>query len=202
MIIRSDWEGGKQRTMKDYNRILKENSTMESTRLILRPFSMEDVQDVFLYASDDAVTKYLTWPTHVDISQTEKVVKEIFMGTPGIFAIELKSEGKCIGCIDLRICAEHDKGSFGYTLNREYWNKGYVTEALGLLIDFAFSKLGLNRIEGMHYVGYESSGRVMQKCGMRYEGKGLQEVKIKGIYRDVVHYAILREEWIASMQVK
>lgn len=141
MIIRSDWEGGKQRTMKDYNRILKENSTMESTRLILRPFSMEDVQDVFLYASDDAVTKYLTWPTHVDISQTEKVVKEIFMGTPGIFAIELKSEGKCIGCIDLRICAEHDKGSFGYTLNREYWNKGYVTEALGLLIDFAFSNV-------------------------------------------------------------
>ena len=57
MIIRSDWEGGKQRTMKDYNRILKENSTMESTRLILRPFYMEDVQDVFLYASDDAVTK-------------------------------------------------------------------------------------------------------------------------------------------------
>ncbi len=188
--------------MDDYIEILKENPVLESDRLILRPFSMEDVKDVFLYASDEIVTKYLTWSPHTDISQTEKVVKEFYMGKPGIFAIELKSEGKCIGCIELRICAEHDKASFGYVLNRNYWNKGYMTEALKLIIDFAFSKLGLNRIEGAHYVGNEGSGRVMQKCGMRYEGKGLQEVKVKGKYYDIVHYAILREEWIKSVEVK
>ncbi|WP_058487049.1 GNAT family N-acetyltransferase [Defluviitalea phaphyphila] len=184
--------------MKDYNKIIRENSTMESNRLILRPFSMKDVQDVFLYASDDIVTKYLTWPSHIDISQTEKVVKEFYMTKSGVFAIELKSEHKCIGCIELRVCPEHDKASFGYVLNREYWNKGYMTEALKLILDFAFSRLGLNRIEATHYVGNEGSGRVMQKCGMKYEGKGLQEVKIKGIFHDVVHYAILREDWINS----
>ena len=75
-----------------------------------------------------------------------------------------------------------------------------MTEALKLIIDFAFSKLGLNRIESTHYVGNEGSGRVMQKCGMIYEGKGLQEVKIKGTYYDVVHYGILREDWIKPMQ--
>lgn len=186
--------------MKDYNKIIRENSTIESNRLILRPFSMKDVQDVYLYASDDIVTKHLTWSPHVDISETEKMVKELYMNKPGIFAIELKSERKCIGCIDLRICAEHDKASFGYVLNRKYWNKGYMTEALKLIIDFAFSKLVLNRIESTHYVGNEASGRVMQKCGMKYEGTGLQEVKIKGIFRDVVHYAILREDWESSMQ--
>jgi len=186
--------------MKDYDEIIRENSPMESSRLILRPFSMEDVQDVFLYASDDIVTKYLTWSPHEDISQTEKVVKEFYMNKPGIFAIELKSVHKCIGCIELRICPEHDKASFGYVLNRNYWNKGYMTEALKLIIDFAFSKLGLNRIESTHYVGNEGSGRVMQKCGMIYEGKGLQEVKIKGTYYDVVHYGILREDWIKSTQ--
>ncbi len=47
--------------MKDYNKIIRENSTIESTRLILRPFSIKDVEDVFLYASDEIVTKYLTW---------------------------------------------------------------------------------------------------------------------------------------------
>ncbi|HHZ13984.1 MAG TPA: GNAT family N-acetyltransferase [Clostridiales bacterium] len=188
--------------MKDYNKIIRENSTIESTRLILRPFSIKDVEDVFLYASDEIVTKYLTWPPHTDISQTKKIVKEFFMDKPGVFAIELKSERKCIGCIELRIYTEHDKASFGYVLNRKYWNKGYMTEALKRIIDFAFSKLGLNRIEATHYVGNEGSGRVMQKCGMIYEGTGLQEVKIKGVFHDVVHYAILRQDWETQMQEK
>jgi ribosomal-protein-alanine N-acetyltransferase len=188
--------------MKDYNKIIRANSTIESTRLILRPFSIKDVEDVFLYASDEIVTKYLTWPPHTDISQTKKIVKEFFMDKPGVFAIELKSERKCIGCIELRIYTEHDKASFGYVLNRKYWNKGYMTEALKRIIDFAFSKLGLNRIEATHYVGNEGSGRVMQKCGMIYEGTGLQEVKIKGVFHDVVHYAILRQDWETQMQEK
>lgn len=179
--------------MNDYNKVIEENSILESNRLILRPFSINDVKDVFLYTSDNTVTKYLTWSSHTDISQTEKVVRDFYMGRPGIFAIELKSEHKCIGCIDLRLCIEHDKASFGYVLNRGYWNKGYMSEALKLIIEFSFSKLKLNRIESTHYVGNEGSGRVMQKCGMGYEGTGFQEVKIKGIFYDVVHYGILRE---------
>ena len=181
--------------MKDYNKILEKNSTLKSNRLILRPFSIKDIEDVFLFASDEIVTKYLTWTPHTDISQTEKVVKEVYMARPGIYAIELKSEHKCIGCIDIRISPEHDKASLGYVLNREYWNKGYMSESLKLIIDFAFSKLELNRIESTHYIGNEGSGRVMQKCGMKYEGKGLKEVKIKGVFYDVSHYAILREDW-------
>jgi len=71
-----------------------------------------------------------------------------------------------------------------------------MSEALNLILDFSFSKLELNRVEATHYIGNEGSGRVMQKCGMRYEGTGIQEVKVKGIFYDVVHYAILREEWL------
>jgi len=186
--------------MKDYNKILRENPVLESNRLILRPFSLKDVQDVFFYASDDMVTKYLTWSSHTRLSQTEKVVKELYMAKPGIFAIELKSEQKCIGCIEIRVCMEHDKASFGYVLNRTYWNKGYMSEALKVIIDFIFSKLELNRIEATHFVGNEGSGRVMQKCGMRYEGTGLQEMKVKDNYYDVVHYAMLREDWITLMK--
>jgi ribosomal-protein-alanine N-acetyltransferase len=181
--------------MIDYNKILIENAVLESERLILRPFSLEDVNDVYLYASDDLVTKYLTWPSHIDIIQTEKIVKELFIGKLGIYAIELKSEHKCIGCIELRLCMEHNKASFGYVLNRGYWNQGYMSESLRLILKLAFSKLELNRVESTHYSGNEGSGRVMAKCGMKYEGKGLQEVRIKGTYHDVIHYAILREDW-------
>jgi len=180
----------------DYNEILKESSALKSNRLILRPFTIDDIDDVLLYTRDNIVTKYLTWPSYTDISQVEEVVKKYYIGKEGVFAIELESEQKCIGCIDLRLYIEHNKASFGYVLNREYWNKGYMTEALNIILDFSFSKLELNRVEATHYIGNESSGRVMQKCGMKYEGTGIQELKVKDIYQDVVHYAILRNEWL------
>jgi len=184
--------------MSDYNEILLQNSVLESDRLILRPFSMDDVDDVYQYASDDIVTKYLTWPSHKSLAQTEKVVKEFYMGRAGIYAIELKAEHKCIGCIELRLCPEHDKASFGYVLNRKYWNRGYMTEALKLILELSFNKLGLNRVEATHYAGNEASGRVMEKCGMKFEGKGLKEVKVKGIYHDVIHYGILKDDWVTK----
>jgi ribosomal-protein-alanine N-acetyltransferase len=180
----------------DHNEILKENSVLESNRLILRPFTIDDIDDVLLYASDNIVTKYLTWPSYMDISQVEEVVKKYYIGKEGIFAIELESEQKCIGCIGLSVYIEHNKASFGYVLNREYWNKGYMTEALNIILDFSFLKLELNRVEATHYIGNEGSGRVMQKCGMKYEGTGIQELKVKDIYQDVAHYAILRNEWL------
>lgn len=182
--------------MNNYKKILKENEILESNRLILRPFSITDVEDVFLYASDDKVTKYLTWETHTNLSQTEKVIREFYMNNIGIYAIELKSDNKCIGCIDLRIDTKNDKGSFGYVMNRNYWNNGYMSEALSLILNLAFEKLELNRIESTYYVGNKASGSVMKKCGMKYEGTGLQELKVKNLYRDVVHYAILKENWI------
>ncbi len=182
--------------MDNYHSILIENAILESARLILRPFNIDDTDDVYLYASDSTVTKYLTWHPHESKKQTEDILKKFFINKPGVYAIELKENNMCIGCIDLRICPEHSKASFGYVLNREYWSKGYMTEALELILCLVFTKLNLNRVESTHYVGNEGSGRVMQKCGMKYEGKGLQEVKVKGKYHDVVHYAILRKDWL------
>lgn len=65
--------------MINHSQIMENNSIIQSDRLILRPFSINDVEDVFLYASDDRVTKYLTWESHVDLLQTEKVIKEFYM---------------------------------------------------------------------------------------------------------------------------
>ncbi len=181
--------------MVDYNNVMKYNEILESERLLLRPFSIDDIEDVFEYAKDDQVTEFLTWESHNSISETEKIVKELYMNQPGIYAIELKSDQKCIGCIDLRVDIQNDKGSFGYVMNRSYWNRGYMSEALRLILTLAFSELELNRIESTYYAGNKASGRVMEKCGMKYEGTGLQELRVFGIYHDVVHYAILKEDY-------
>lgn len=135
-------------------------------------------------------------------------VKETtFMNTPlwkppvgaiskdGFFAIELLETGHCIGCINLKVYPEHEKAVFGYVLNRKYWNQGYMTETLTAILNFGFKELELNRIEATHYSGNPASGKVMEKCGMKKEGYALQEVKIKGVFQDVVHYAVLRTQW-------
>ncbi len=70
-----------------------------------------------------------------------------------------------------------------------------MTEALTAILKLCFDKLELNRVEATHYVGNEGSGRVMNKSGMRLEGLAIQEVKIKGIFHDVVHYGITRSQW-------
>jgi len=178
---------------KNFNEILHDNETIFTNRLILRKFKKEDAEDVFEYASDDETTEFLIFETHKSIEESTAVIFDYYLSRPGIFAIEF--EKKCIGCIDFSVDPDHEKAGFGYVLNRKFWNKGFMTEALAAILKLCFEKLELNRVEANHYVGNEGSGKVMQKCGMKLEGTGIREEKIKGVFRDIVHYAILKEEF-------
>ena len=132
----------------DYASILEENSILESDRLILRPFTIQDVPDVYLFARDEVVTRYLTWPPHKDMSVTEKMVREIYMSRSGIYAIVLKSENKCIGCIDIRPFPEHEKATLIFST--DYWNE-VTTEALAFILNLLLKITIECRIQ--HYAG-------------------------------------------------
>ena len=82
----------------------------------------------------------------------------------------------------------------GYSLARDCWNQGYATEALAAVLRFGFDTLRLNRIEAQHETSNPASGRVMQKCGMTYEGTLRSRVFNKGHFSDVRLYAILRSD--------
>jgi len=179
----------------DKNLIPNTLKELKTNRLILRWFTPNDLYDVFEYASDEIVVKYLTWPKHDTVEVTKTVLEKYFYNQPGKYAIELDDRKKCIGCIELRFDFGNDKCSFGYVLNRKYWNQGIMTEALEEIIRVVFNELQLNRIESTHYVGNEASGKVMSKCGMKYEGMCKKELVVKGKYYDVVHYGLIKEEW-------
>jgi ribosomal-protein-alanine N-acetyltransferase len=185
-------EGDKMK--ETYNEIIQINSVIPTTRMVLRKFTSADVEDVYEYASDQQTVRYLTWAGISDLEAARKVITDFYC-SDGIYAIEIKENKKCIGCIDVRIHPEHEKASFGYVLNRNYWNHGYMSEALEAILRLCFEELELNRVEATHYVGNEGSGKVMEKCGMRQEGIALQEVKIKGVFQDVVHYGITKEQY-------
>lgn len=166
------------------------------SRIGLRRFRPADAQAVLAFGSDPQTLKWLVWEGIETLAQAQETIAGYYASRPGIYCIALKDTDECIGCIDLRLDEAHEKASFGYMLSRKHWGKGYMTETLLGLLGIAFDDLQLMRVESTHYEGNEASGRVMQKCGMRFEGKGVKEVKIKGVFHNVLHYAILKEDWL------
>ena len=181
--------------LTNYEQVLRQTTTLPAQRIVLRAFSLDDAADVLEYGSDPQALRYLIWPGVTDLDGARESITGYYLANPGIYAIEHKADGKCIGCIDLRIEPEHEKAGFGYILNRRYWNQGYMSETLQTVLSLCFRTLELNRVEATHYAGNEGSGRVMEKCGMRREGFSPSQVKVKGAFHDVVHYGITCTQW-------
>ena len=175
---------------------------IETPRLILRPFKISDASMMYQnWASDDEVTKYLTWPTHSDIFVTKTILQMWVEGYKNKdyyqWAIELKKTGEVIGSLSLFNINNHDENAeVGYCISRDYWNQGIVTEAFNGLIKLAFEEIGFARLTARHDVLNPASGRVMEKCGLTYEGTLRKISKNQaGQLVDGKCYSILKEEY-------
>ena len=145
--------------------------TLETQRLILRPFDENDSLAMFNnWASDPEVTKYLTWNHHSDIKQTEEIlsiwINQYEKPERINFAIELKETHELIGGIDVVGYIE-GVPVIGYCISRKYWNKGYTTEAFKEVINLLFS-LGHDKIRVDAMVENIASNKVILKCGGKY----------------------------------
>ncbi len=171
---------------------------IETTRLILRQFRMEDAEDMFHnWASDPEVTRFLTWPPHENIGVTREVLKywisQYEDGCHFSWAIEWRETGSVIGSIAaVRVDEDRQSAEIGYCLSRAFWGRGIMAEALKAVMDYLFDTVGLNRVAACHDPNNPHSGRVMQKAGMRWEGVLRGAGKNNQGICDVVWYALLR----------
>jgi ribosomal-protein-alanine N-acetyltransferase len=177
--------------------------TIETQRLILRRFKEEDAADMFNnWASDDEVTKFVSWQTHSDIEVSEKIINmwiDECRNTDNYnWAIEIKDNGSVIGTIALmNIDNNIENCEIGYCISKAFWNKGITTEAFSAIIKFAFKEVGFERITGRHHVDNAASGRVMEKCGLKYEGTLRKIHRINtGSLVNCKYYSILKEEYV------
>ncbi len=174
---------------------------LETNCLILRPFCGSDAGDMFRnWASDDEVTKFLSWPTHKELKISEGIV-ETWVSRytePEHYqwAVTLKDNGEVIGSIGfLNIDNHNESCEAGYCIGRSWWNQGLMTEALQAVIRFGFTEVGFSRIAARHDVQNPASGCVMKKCGMQYEGTLRKVLKNnKGMLMDCRYYSILKDE--------
>lgn len=173
---------------------------LQTARLLLRPLRLSDAADMFEYASDPEVARYVFWPPHPSIVATREFLNQQVQlsehGELTSWAVEHVNDNKMIGmCGFVWWRPEHGKAEIAYAISRKYWNQGLVTEAVNACIECGFNTVQLNRIEARCMPGNIGSERVMQKCGMKYEGTFRQTMLVKGKYIDLKMYAILREEW-------
>lgn len=149
---------------------------IETERLELRPFTMDDAEAMFRnWASDPEVTKFLTWPAHGSVEVSEMVLSDWIShyGEADYYqwAIVVKELSQPIGSIS--VVSKNDRAELvhiGYCIGKNWWHQGYTSEALKAVMDFFFDEVGVNRVETRHDPNNPNSGRVMKKCGMKFEG--------------------------------
>ena len=147
---------------------------LETERLIIRPITLDDAEACFSWNSDERVAKYMSYPRLTDISQTIDWIKSTLTDEEEWnWAFVLKVENKVIGTggIGPNKTMEGYWG-IGYNLHYDYWHKGYCTEAMRAIVDFAHNELGVNKICSDHAVENPRSGKVMEKLGLKFHHYG------------------------------
>lgn len=171
-------------------------------RLLLRPWSMEDLGDLYRYAKDPMIGPNAGWKPHESEEESRSILTT-FVGNGDLTAVVLRENGRVIGSVglhpdrlrheDVRPCRE-----LGYVLSREYWGRGLMTEAVRRVLRYAFGGMDLSLVSVAHFPGNSRSEHVIRKCGFRYEKMLRGSYRdYRGVWMDEVCYAMTRQEYSA-----
>ncbi len=180
--------------------IFKRIPTISTERLRLRRIERRDIDDIFDYSHNPETSRFLLWYPH-DTKNTTKIYykaidKRYKNGDFFDWGIEEIKSGRMIGTCGFTSISEIDeKAEIGYVINPRYQGQGYAMEAVMRVLKYGFYELGLERIEARFIIGNDASRKVMEKCGMVYEGTQRHGVKAKGKFYDVGVFAILSDEF-------
>jgi [ribosomal protein S5]-alanine N-acetyltransferase len=182
---------------------VKRYPTLETERLILRAFTLQDAPDVQRLAGEwEVAPRLLSIPHPYEDGVAEEWISEhrsaFERGEGANFAVVLRERGELCGACGLIINSRDANAELGYWIGVPYWCQGYATEAAREVMRYGFEELGLHRIYAAHFRSNPASGRVLQKIGMSYEGTLREHHRKWGEYEDRVEYGLLAGEWRAA----
>lgn len=168
-------------------------TTLETERLILRPWQEDDAGDLYMYASNPVIGLAAGWPPHTSVEHSREIIRTIF-SAPETYAVVLKETGQPIGCCgivppDYRHSDRMGQNDveIGYWLGQPHWGNGYIPEAVDALLDRCFRQLGHDAAWIGFFDGNDRSRRVAEKCGFKYHHTEQSET-------DELFYRINRQE--------
>lgn len=177
-----------------------EQPTLDTERLVLRPFAMGDAASVQrLAGAREIADTTLNIPHPYRDGMAEAWImthKPMYRaGVLAAYAVTLRDTGELVGAVGLRLNAVHNHAELGYWIGHPYWGRGYCTEAARAVLVFGFYVLQLHRVHASHLTRNPASGRVMQKLGMKYEGRLRAHMRKWEQYEDIEKYGILQHEF-------
>lgn len=151
------------------------NVILETERLLLRTFTVEDVSLIYELNKEPDVTRFTGDPIK-DIAHAQQVLEQVILPqyalyNHGRWAVLTKPGHEFIGWCGLKYRPERNEIDLGYRFKKSAWGKGYATEAAFACINYGFEKLSLKRIVGRAMPGNIASLKVLEKCGMKYIGE-------------------------------
>ncbi len=181
----------------DVMQALKWGVPLESERLLLRRLRVEDYVSMYDYARREDVTRYLLWSPHPSPDYTKRYLRSVQrqyrIGDFYEWGVEEKESHRLVGtCGFVSFDFAHARAEVGYVFSPAVWGRGYASEALRETLRFGFDALGLHRIEARFMAGNTASRRVMEKCGMHYEGMAKGLMLVKGEWKDIGICAIVK----------
>jgi [ribosomal protein S5]-alanine N-acetyltransferase len=175
---------------------------MQSDRLTLRPMQEHDAAALFPIYSSPAVMRYWSTPPWTSIEQA----RESIAGDVGALesghhlrlGLERKQDKALLGtCSLFNLHAASRRAELGYALDSRTWGRGYMNEALVVLVEFAFAELNLNRIEADIDPRNEASARSLARLGFKREGHLRERWIVDGEVSDTAFYGLLRSDWMS-----
>ena len=181
--------------------------TIKTERLTLRRFEVTDADMMFNnWASDDEVTRYMRWQSYKSVDEAKTTLQtwvENYENDNYYHWGICLENNVMIGSIGVYIDSEHDhRAGLGYCIGRNWWNKGYMSEAVKAVIDYMYTNTDVQRLEAFHAIENPASGRVMHKAGMEWEGLARSKFKSRtGNFEDSDEYGITREMWEVQNEI-
>jgi RimJ/RimL family protein N-acetyltransferase len=177
---------------------------LRTARLVLRPYVIGDLDDLYDIQSRPEVVRYLLVGARDRDKVREVLAERIGSMAPDgetgslSLAVVLPETGSVIGDVVLFVRSREDRqGEIGYVLHPDHGGRGYATEAARAMLRLGFDEFGLHRIVGRIDARNTASARVLDRLGMRREAHFAQNKFLKGEWSDEVVYAMLEDEWRA-----
>jgi len=164
--------------------------TLEGKNVYFKALSLDDAQEIHRYASDKEVKRFIGWNLMHSIAETrshvEMMINRELAGTHLYASVVLKSTQEIIGTVMFfNFNKESNSAEIGYVFGRGHWGKGYGTESVALITDFAFNSLNLHKLKARVTDANVSSIRILEKNGYQLEGRQKDEEFIEGKYFDL-----------------
>lgn len=172
---------------------------LHTERLQLIEIKQEHLGDLFRLFGTPEVTRYYNVVTLTEEGEAQKFIDffhaRYLMKAAIRWGIALKDENQIIGTIGFNNFTVNHRANIGYDLLPPFWNKGYATEALGVVLDFGFTRLGVNRIEAEVMPGNTASERLLETLGFTREGVLRQWMYWNEKHYDMTMFSLLRSEF-------